>query len=144
VRLLAKVHQKIKRPRAVLHDNTALKLVQQRDEICHEDLQTTNMVLNRHLTKRISDAAWKAFLSALACKPACACRQGIAVNPAFTSQRCLGPSCGAIVQHGLSVRWHRCPECGTSLHQDHNAALNILTLGKQQRHGAGRALQMSI
>ena len=35
-----------------------------------------------------------------------------------------------IVQKGLSVRWHACPECGTRLHHDHNAALTILRLGQ--------------
>jgi putative transposase len=37
-----------------------------------------------------------------------------------------------MMQKGLSVRWHGCPECGTSLHRDHNAALNIMVLGRQQ------------
>jgi putative transposase len=54
----------------------------------------------------------------------------VAVNPAFTSQRCSEPACGAIVQKGHSLRWHRRPECGTSLHRDHNAARNILRLGQ--------------
>ena len=56
---------------------------------------------------------------------------------AFTSQRCSG-RCGAMVAKGLSVRWHSCPDCGTSLHRDHNAALNILWLGQEQsRRGYG-------
>jgi putative transposase len=59
-----------------------------------------------------------------------------AVNPAFTSQACSG--CGALVSKGLSVRWHACPECGISLHRDHNAALNILRLGQAT---LGQALQ---
>ena len=41
--------------------------------------------------------------------------------------------CGALVQKGLSVRWHSCPECGTSLHRDHNAAKNIERLGQTLR-----------
>ncbi|HEX9415056.1 MAG TPA: zinc ribbon domain-containing protein, partial [Ktedonobacterales bacterium] len=47
--------------------------------------------------------------------------------------------CGVLVQKGLSVRWHACAECGASLHRDHNAALNILRVGRESR--AGQALQ---
>jgi putative transposase len=39
------------------------------------------------------------------------------------------------VQKGLSVRWHACPDCGTSLHRDHNAAKNIERLGQSLRGG---------
>jgi putative transposase len=52
----------------------------------------------------------------------------VAVPAAFTSQACSG--CGVLVHKGLSVRWHLCPDCGTSLHRDHNAALNIIAWGK--------------
>jgi transposase len=45
---------------------------------------------------------------------------------------------GFLVHKGLSVRWHSCPDCGTSLHRDHNAALNILRLGREHS-GAGQA-----
>ncbi len=98
------------------------------------------MLRNHRLAKSIGDAGWAAFLSILAYKAACAGREVIAVNPAFTSQMCSG--CGVLVQKGLSVRWHDCPECGASLHRDHNAALNILTRGMKQS-GAGQALQAS-
>ncbi|HEV8194394.1 MAG TPA: transposase [Ktedonobacterales bacterium] len=65
-------------------------------------------------------------------KAACAGRNVLAVEPAFSSQTCSG--CGRVVWKGLSVRWHRCPheDCGMSLHRDHNAALNILALGKKE------------
>jgi len=97
------------------------------------------MVRNHQLAKRISDTEWSAFLSILTFKAASAGKRVVAVNPAFTSQRCCGPGCGALVLKGLSVRWHACPHCGTSLHRDHNAALNILRLGlKQSRPGYGR------
>src|SRR5262249_7208323 len=62
----------------------------------------------------------------------------VAVPPAFTSQACSG--CSVLVYKGLSVRWHLCPNCGTSLHRDHNAACNILRLGRERR-AAGQALQ---
>jgi len=135
VQLLAKAHQKVRRQRQDFHYKTALALVRENDVIYHEDLQTANMLKNHHLAKSISVAGWSAFLSILAFKAACAGKQVQAVNPAYTSQMCSG--CGVLVQKGLSVRWHLCPECGTSLHRDHNAAKNRERFGQNLRGGAG-------
>jgi putative transposase len=137
VTLLAKAHQKVRRQRQDFHHKTALALVRANDTIYHEDLQVANMVRNHHLAKSIQDAGWAAFLSTLTYKAACAGRRVIAVNPAFTSQTCSG--CGVLVQKGLSVRWHACPECGTSLHRDQNAARNIEWLGQSLRGGVALA-----
>jgi putative transposase len=131
VTLLAKAHLKTKRQRADFHHKVALQLVAQNDTIYHEELQTANMVKNHHLAKSIQDAGWSQFLSILSFKAACAGRRVIAVNPAYTSQMCSG--CGVLVHKGLSVRWHSCPECGTSLHRDHNAARNIERAGQALR-----------
>src|SRR5262249_20729367 len=120
---LAKAHQHVRRQRQDFHHKTALAMVRQYDVIYHEELQVRNMVKNPHLAKSISDAGWGGFLAILSFKAANAGRSVIAVDPAFTSQACSG--CGVLVQKGLSVRWHRCPDCGTSLHRDHNAAKNI-------------------
>jgi putative transposase len=133
VALLAKAHQRVKRQRRDFHHKAALQLVRENDTIYHEDLQTANMVKNHHLAKSISDAGWGVFLIILTHKAACAGRRIVAVNPAYTSQRCSG--CGVMVQKGLSVRWHSCPECGTSLHRDHNAAKNRERLGQSRRGG---------
>ena len=138
VTLLAKAHAKMRRARQDFHFKTALALVRQHDTIYHEDLQTANLVQNHHLAKSISDAGWSAFLAILSCKAAEAGKTVVAVPPAFTSQACSGANCGVLVYKGLSVRWHECPECGTSLHRDHNAARNILRVG---RSGAGQAPQ---
>ncbi|HEY1389574.1 MAG TPA: transposase [Ktedonobacterales bacterium] len=131
VRLLAKAHQTVKRQRADFHHKTALHLVRQFDTLYHENLQTANMLKNHRLAKSISDAGWSQFLRILAAKAAYAGRRVVAVPPAYTSRICSG--CGVVVQKGLSVRWHACPDCGTSLHRDHNAAKNI--------ERAGQALQ---
>jgi putative transposase len=128
--LLAKAQQHIARKRRDFHHKAARKLVQAYDVIYHEDLRVANMVSNHHLAKSISDAGWSACLTIVAFKAAHAGKRVQAVNPAFTSQRCSGPGCGMIVQKGLSVRWHERPACGTSLHRDHNAALNMLRLGQ--------------
>jgi len=133
VTLLAKAHHKVRRQRRDFHHKAALALVRANDTIYHEDLQTANMVRNHHLAKSISGAGWEVFLSILSYKAACAGRQVVAVNPAFTSQSTSG--CGMLVQKGLSVRWHSCPDCGTRLHRDHNAAKNRERAG-QARRGA--------
>jgi putative transposase len=138
VRLLARAHQRVRRARRDFHHKTALALVRQYDTIAHEDLQTAHLLRNHHLAKAITDAGWCAFLSILSCKAVEAGKTVVAVPPAFTSQACSG--CGVLVYKGLSVRWHACPECRSSLHRDQNAALNILRLGGQSS-GAGQALQ---
>ena len=135
VALLAKAHQKVRRQRQDFHHKIALALVRANAVIYHEDLQTANMLRNHHLAKSIADAGWTAFLAILTYKAACAGRRVVAVPPAFTSQICSG--CGVLVAKGLSVRWHSCPHCGTSLHRDHNAARNIEWLGQSLRGGTG-------
>jgi putative transposase len=102
---------------------TALDLVRANDVIYHEELRVANMVRNHHLAKSIADAGWSAFLTILAVKVESAGKQVVAVDPAFTSQLCSG--CGVVVHKGLAVRWRSCPDCGMSLHRDHNAAKNI-------------------
>jgi putative transposase len=138
VRLLTRAHQRVRRARTDFQHKTALSLVRQYDMISHEDLQTANMLKNHHLAKSIADAGWGAFLSVLSFKAEEAGKTVVAVPPAYTSQTCSG--CGVLVYKGLSVRWHLCPDCGTSLHRDHNAARNILARGTELS-GAGQALQ---
>ncbi len=137
VKLLAKAHLKVKRQRADFHHKAALALVQHNDTLYHEDLQTANMLKNHHLDKSISDAGWSRFLSILSAKAVWAGRRVVAVPPAYTSQACSG--CGVLVAKGLSVRWHSCPDCGASLHRDHNAAKNIERLGQSLRGGEALA-----
>jgi putative transposase len=111
----------------------ALALLRANDTIHREHLQTANMLKNHHLAKSIADAGWSQFLSILAFKAVCAGRRAVAAPPALTSQICSG--CGALVQKGLSIRWHTRPECGMGLHRDHNAAKTIERLGRSLQGG---------
>jgi len=138
VKLLAKAHLKVKRQRQDFHHKTALSLVRAYDTIYYEALQTANMVRNHHLAKSISDAGWSQFLAILAFKAVYTGKQAVAVPPAHTSQDCSGTPpdgspCPERVQKALSVRTHVCPRCGLVLDRDHNAAMNILALGKKER-----------
>ncbi len=133
--LLARAHQHVRNQRQDFHHKVALRLVRENDTIYHEDLQTAHLLKNHHLAKSIQDAGWSEFLGILSFKAVCAGRAVVAVNPAYTSQACSG--CGVLVAKGLSVRWHECPDCGTSLHRDHNAAKNIERRGQCLRGGVG-------
>ena len=133
VLLLRKKYQKVARQRRDFHHKTARSLLMRYDTVYFEALQVANLAQNEHLAKSIYDAGWSQFCSILVFKAENAGKQAVAVPPAYTSQVCSG--CGVVVKKGLSVRWHECPDCGASLHRDHNAALNIQRVG-QTRQGA--------
>lgn len=103
------------------------QLVANYDLIAHEDLKISQMARG-HFAKSIFDAAWGQLLFQLAYKAEKAGRYVIAVNPNGTTQRCSG--CGEKVPKGLGDRWHECSHCGLSLSRDHNAAINVLALGR--------------
>jgi putative transposase len=118
----------------------ASALVASNDLIAYEDLQVKNLVKNHHLAKSISDASWSIFTNWVDyyCKiHGIVC---VAVPPQYTSQDCSG--CGEKVKKTLSTRTHKC-KCGTELHRDHNAALNVLAkalkmLGLEYKTTVGR------
>jgi predicted RNA-binding Zn-ribbon protein involved in translation (DUF1610 family) len=140
VHLLAKAPQQLRRQRRDFHHKTALALVREYDTLSHEHVQPATLLKHHQRAKSISAAGWSAFVSILSCTAGAAGTTVVAVPAAYTSQACSG--CGVLVHNGVSVRWHACPECGTSLHRDQNAARNSLRLGTERR-GAGQALQAS-
>ncbi len=91
-----------------------------------ENLNTSNMIKNKHLSKSISDTSWGIFFKWCG---NIAERDGFhfhQVDPKNTSQTCS--SCGKKSRKKLSlaIRTFDCQFCGTVLDRDHNAALNIL------------------
>lgn len=133
VKLLAKVHLKVKRQRQDFQYKTARVLLRQYDVIHLEDLQVRNLVRNPRLAKSIGDASWRQFRTILTFKAACAGKRVVVVPAQYTSQDCS--SCGARIANSLSVRTHVCSSCGLVMDRDENAALNILRAG-QARQGA--------
>jgi putative transposase len=123
----------VKRQRADFHHQTALLLLRQYDTIYLEDLRVANLVRNRQLAKRISDAGWAAFRAIRDAKAAGAGRRVVAVPPAYTSQDCSG--CGTRVPKSLRVRTPVCTTCGLVLDRDENAARNLQAAGM---HWAGQ------
>lgn len=120
--------EKVSNQRKDFLNKVAHSLVQQNDLIAIEDLQVKNMVRNRYLSKSILDAGWGYFRERLESKAENAGRTVMIINPAYTSKTCS--DCGFVFEGlALSDRWVSC-DCGLSLDRDHNAALNILRLGR--------------
>jgi putative transposase len=86
-----------------------------------------NVAAKSGLNRSLQDSALSQFVKILTDKAESAGRLVIAVDPKNTSQNCSG--CGIKVKKSLSQRQHNCPDCGISLHRDHNAALNVLHRG---------------
>lgn len=126
---VARIHERIAFRRKDFAHQTARKIVDRFGFIAIEDLEVNRMVHNRCLAKSISDASWSMFFALLFFKAVNAGRTVIKVNPAYTSQTCS--SCGHRQKLSLSERVYRCPCCHQEKNRDHNAALNILTLGLQ-------------
>ncbi len=128
---VARVHERIRNKRHNFVHQEARKMVNRHGFIAAEKLDVQDMQQNRRLSKSISDAAWSMFRHCLQYK---AEEAGIGfkpVNPKYTSQDCS--ACGHREKKSLSQRVHHCKKCGYTTDRDHNAAINILTLGLQRQ-----------
>lgn len=122
-RQVAKTHARIANQRKDLAHKLSRRLVTEFSLIAVEDLNILGLAKS-NLAKSVLDAAWSQLLHYTAYKAESAGSRLVAVDPRGTSQFCSG--CGCRVQKDLSVRVHRCPECGLVLDRDENAAWNIL------------------
>jgi putative transposase len=128
-KVVAHVHERITNKRRDFAHQESRQLVNQYGIIVFEDLNIKGMLKNHCLAKSIADVAWGQLVNFTSYKAENAGRYVVQVNPRNTSQRCSG--CGEIVKKDLSVRVHNCFGCGLVLARDHNAAINILSLGLQ-------------
>lgn len=94
--------------------------------IAFENLHIKGLVKNHRLAKSINDAGWAQFVQMCTYKGdwyGCEIKQ---VGRFFPSSKQCG-ACGSVHRAlKLSDRKWVCPECGTVLHRDQNAAQNIL------------------
>ena len=125
----SRLHRKIASQRSDFLHKLSRTIVSKFGLIAVEDLNIRQMIGDNRLKlqKSIHDAGWGGFIWMLVYKAAEAGTQMVKVNPRGTSQRCSG--CGTMVEKELSCREHRCG-CGLVLDRDHNAARNILSLGR--------------
>jgi len=122
VRLLQKIHQRIKNQRNEFQHKFTFWLVQNFGTIAVEDLNVKGLASGM-LAKSVHNVAWASFFSKLAYKAENAGRTLKAVNPHGTSQTC---TCGAAVWKELSDREHVCTACGLIAPRDVVSAQVIL------------------
>lgn len=123
-----RVHERIRFRRNNFAHQLSRALVSNYGAIFFERLNIKGMLRNHVLAKSISDAAWNQLVQFTTYKAENAGRLCEQVDPRGTSQQCS--ACGEMVEKDLSQRIHDC-SCGSRLDRDHNAALNILSLGLQ-------------
>jgi putative transposase len=128
---LGKEYLKVSRQRKDHAIKLARCVITSNDVVVYEDLRVKNLVRNHCLAKSIADAGWYQFRVWLEYFGRVFGRITVAVNPAYTSQKCSG--CGTVVKKSLSTRTHAC-QCGCHLDRDHNASINILNLGLCATH----------
>lgn len=128
VKKLAKAHRRVQRQRDDHLHKVSRNLIGRADAIVFENLNIHGMMKNHHLAKAISDASWGKLMQYTAFKAEEAGRHVVFIDPRGTSQTCS--RCGATVRKSLKDRFHVCPHCGLFLDRDHNAALNILRIGR--------------
>ncbi|WP_253665352.1 RNA-guided endonuclease InsQ/TnpB family protein [Thermus scotoductus] len=133
---VAKLHRKIANQRKDFHHKIARRLVNTYGTIVHENLNIQALSRSR-LSKGVLDAGWAQFLQILAYKAEEAGRRVVGVDPQHTSQDC--PVCGHREKRPLWVREFTCPGCGTPLHRDVAAALNVLARAWTGPSGMGTA-----
>jgi IS605 OrfB family transposase len=140
---IAKVKAREADRRKDFTEQTTTNLVRDFDLIAIEDLAVSNMLRSakgtveqpgrnvaakRGLNRSISAQGWSQFRTRLEQKAATCEVLVVAVNPAYTSQRCA--VCGHVAaENRKSQAVFCCRSCGYEAHADVNAACNILAAG---------------
>ena len=126
---LAKLHEKIKNQRKDFQHKLSRKIVNENQVIVSEDLNVKGLFKNHKLSKSIADASFRSFCNMIAYKADEQHRQYVKIGTFYPSSK-LCHCCG-FKYKGLKLeeRFWTCPQCGTYLDRDENAAINILQEG---------------
>jgi len=134
---LAKKHQHIANKRKDYLHKISHSLVKNYDVISVESLAVKNMIQNKHLSKAISDMGWGEFVRQLQYKAEWNNKILIKIDRWFPSSKTCS-QCGYKNENlKLSERSWECPECGTVLDRDLNAAINIKNKGLHNLNAVG-------
>ena len=126
---VAKIHEKIKNQRKDFQHKWSRQIVNENQVIVSEDLNVNGMLKNHKLAKSIQDASFGSLCNMISYKANEQYRQYIKIGTFYPSSK-LCHCCG-FKYKGLKLdeRFWTCPQCGTYLDRDENAAINILNEG---------------
>lgn len=134
---VARVSRKVYNRREVFLQELSTDLVEKYDVIALEELRSSNMMKNNHISKAIQDVGWRKFITMVQYKCDLYDKQLITVDPKMTTQTCS--ACGYRLQKEnadgvnerltLKDRKWECPNCHIQHIRDVNAAKNILQKG---------------
>jgi putative transposase len=126
---IAKIHEHIKNQRKDFQHKVSLMIVNENQVIISEDLNVKGMLKNHKLAKSIQDASFSSFCNMIKYKAEQKKRIYLKIDRFFPSSK-ICHHCGFKYKGlKLSERFWICPECGTYLNRDENAAINILNEG---------------
>lgn len=133
-RRIARIHAAVRDARRDHLHKVSTQLIRENQTVCVEDLAVSNMVKNPHLSRSISDAAWRELRAMLEYKAALYGRDLQVVSRWLpSSKRCS--ACGHTLESlPLKARQWTCPHCGADHDRDVNAARNIRAAGLAQQH----------
>lgn len=125
---------KIKNIRKDYIEKITTNIVTRYKYICIEDLQVSNMIKNKKLSRKIAECNWYTFKETLIRKSKMYGNIIIIADKWFPSTQ-LCSNCGHIFTKDkklkLSDRVYKCPECGEIIDRDFNASINLKQYGKR-------------
>lgn len=147
---VARHHEKIRRSRNAFNHKLSTKIVREYSGIAMEDIKIKNLVRKPKakaredgkgyeqngakrkagLNKSFADSALGDLISKIETKCKGTDREFVKVPANYTTVDCS--NCGAKIKKSLSVRTHKCTECGYIDGRDANAAKNILIKAKPE------------
>jgi len=122
---LARLHARIANVRKDYLDKLSTLLCKNHAAIGIEDLYVQGMVLNRKLSRAISDEGWGQFRWMLSYKSLLYGTKIVVADRWFPSSKTCSDCCHVVEKLPLGIREWACPVCGVVHDRDVNAAKNL-------------------